>query len=58
MEELIRQKCEEYGITPDILTPREMSALKSEIAEEQQGKAILDSVLDDPKIHLRAITEG
>jgi hypothetical protein len=28
MEELIRKKCEEYDLTPDLLTPQEIEALK------------------------------
>ena len=55
MEEIIRQKCDEYDITPDVLTPEEIEALKKEIEAEQRGEIICDSVLDDPEIHLRAL---
>ena len=50
MEELIRQKCAEYNITPDVLTPEELKELKGEIKTEQRGEAILDGVLFDPNI--------
>ncbi len=56
MEELIKAKCEEYNITPDILTPHELDLLRKEIEEEQNGASFRDSVLDDPNIHLRANT--
>lgn len=50
MEELIRQRCEEVGINPDILTENERYRLSKEIEAEQQGKIVLDSVLCDPKL--------
>ena len=56
MEELIKAKCEEYNITPDILTPHELDLLRKEIEEEQNGASFRDSVLDDPDIHLLANT--
>lgn len=55
MDELIRKKCEEYDLTPDILTPQELAALKEEIAEEQKGIVFDDSVLDDPDLQFRKI---
>jgi len=55
MEELIRKKCEEYDLTPDLLTPQELEALKEEIAEEQKGKVFEDSVLDNPEFQSRRI---
>lgn len=55
MDELIRKKCEEYDLTPDLLTPQELEALKKEIAEEQKGKVFEDSVLDNPEFQSRRI---
>lgn len=53
MEELIRQRCAEYDITPDVLTPEEIETLKKEIEVEQRGEFILDSILDDPNVFSR-----
>lgn len=53
MEKLIRKKCKEVGITPDILTPEELEELKKEIKAEQQGMFILDGVLFNPEIYVR-----
>ena len=53
MEKLIRKKCKEVGITPDILTPEELEELKEEIKAEQQGLFILDGVLFNPEIYTR-----
>jgi hypothetical protein len=55
MEELIRKKCEEYDLTPDILTPEEIEELKKEIEMEQRGEKFLDSVLDNPELQTRRI---
>lgn len=55
MNELIRKKCEEYDLTPDILTPEEIEALKKEIEMEQRGEKFLDSVLDNPELQTRRI---
>ena len=55
MEELIRKKCEEYDLTPDILTPDELEALKREIEEEQKGYVSDDSILDNPEFQSRRI---
>jgi hypothetical protein len=55
MDELIRKKCEEYDLTPDILTPEEIEALKKEIEMEQRGEKFLDSILDDPELQSRRI---
>jgi predicted component of type VI protein secretion system len=55
MEELIRKKCEEYDLTPDLLTPDELEDLRSEIEREQKGEQLLDSVLDNPELQSRRI---
>ena len=53
MEEIIKQKCEEYDITPDLLTPQELAELRKEIEAEQRGERVMDSVLDNPEIQIR-----
>lgn len=53
MDKLINDKCDLYGISPDVLTERERSLLIEEIKAEQQGKRVLDSVLDNPELHYR-----
>lgn len=53
MEGLIKQKCAEYDITPDVLTPEELETLKKEIEAEQRGELICDSILDDPSVFSR-----
>lgn len=55
MEELIRKKCEEYDLTPDLLTPDELAALREEIEREQNGEEFRDSVLDNPEFQSRRI---
>ena len=53
MEELIKQKCAEYDITPDVLTPEELETLKKEIEAEQRGEIVLDSILNNRDIFTR-----
>lgn len=55
MEELIRKKCEEYDLTPDLLTPDELAELREEIEREQNGEELRDSVLDNPEFQSRRI---
>lgn len=55
MDELIRKKCEEYDLTPDLLTPDELEDLRREIEREQKGEQLLDSVLDNPELQSRRI---
>lgn len=55
MEELIRKKCEEYDLTPDLLTPDELAELREEIEREQNGEEFRDSVLDNPEFQSRRI---
>ena len=54
MEELIKAKCEEYDIDPDVLTQEEKRLLQQEIEAEQRGEPLQDSVLDDPDIRYRS----
>ena len=53
IDELIKQKCTEYDIMPDVLTPEELEQLKREIETEQRGEFILDGILNDPDIFTR-----
>ncbi len=53
MDEKIKQKCEEAGISPEILTAEEKERLRKEIEAEESGRVILDGVLSDPKILFR-----
>lgn len=55
MDELIRKKCEEYDLTPDLLTPDELAVLREEIEREQNGEEFRDSVLDNPEFQSRRI---
>jgi hypothetical protein len=55
MEELIRKKCEEYDLTPDLLTPDELEELREEIKEEQRSGSVRDSILDNPEFQSRRI---
>ena len=53
MEEQIRKKCKEYGISFDVLTDEEKAELREETEAEQQGLTITDSILDNPDIAAR-----
>lgn len=55
MEDLMKKRCEEYGYDISWLTEKEKDELRKEIEAEQKGVTILDSVLDNPEIHLRGI---
>ena len=55
MEELIKKKCAEYDLTPDLLTPDELKELREEIEREQNGEEFRDSVLDNPEFQSRRI---
>ena len=55
MEEFIKDKCDLYGISPSVLTDQERAELIAEIQVEQQGKTVLDSVLDNPEIRYRGL---
>ena len=55
MDELIRQKCEAVGISPDVLTPEERNQLIEEIKAEKRGKSILGGVLDNPELYYRGM---
>lgn len=54
MEEKIKQRCEEAGINPDVLTPSEVEELKREIEAEENGRVVLGGgVLNCKEVVLR-----
>ena len=55
MDEIIRQKCEALGISPDVLTPEERNQLIEEIIAEKRGKSTLDGVLNNPELYYRGM---
>lgn len=55
MDDLIKEKCDLYGVDPSVLTDNELASLKEEIEDENKGMRILDSVLDNPAIRYRNI---
>ena len=58
MEEIIRQKCEALGLSPDVLTQEERSRLIEEIKAEKQGKTIIGGVLDNQELYFRGAKRG
>ena len=57
IRQLIKKKCKEAGVSPDVLTEEERAELIDEIKAEQQGYSILDGVLCNPEIMFRNILE-
>lgn len=55
MEEKIRKKLEEHDIPIEVLTPEEIEQLKDEIRAEEEGYVVLDGVLFDPELQIRAM---
>lgn len=53
IETLIKKKCKENGISPEILTPDEVEELKEEIKAELDGMFVLDGVLFNPELYVR-----
>ena len=53
MEEKIKQRCEEVGIDPAVLTDEERKQLAKEIEQEEKGLTVLDGVLSNPTIAFR-----
>ena len=51
----MKKKCEERGVSFDVLTDDEKKHLQKEIEAEQKGMFVADSVLDDPDIFTRKI---
>ena len=58
MDEIIKQKCEALGLSPDVLTPEERSRLIEEIKAEKQGKTIIGGVLDNQELYFRGVKRG
>ena len=58
MEEIIKQKCEALGLSPDVLTPEEKFRLIEEIKAEKRGKAIIGGVLDNQELYFRGVKRG
>lgn len=54
IDELIKQRCAEYDVNPDVLTPEELAQLIKEIEAKEKGEYILDSILDDPNVFSRS----
>lgn len=55
IDELIKQRCAECHITPDVLTPEELAQLKKEIEAKERGEFFMDSILDDPNVFGRGL---
>ena len=53
MEELIKEKCEDACVSPDVLTDAELAKLRKEIEAEQQGYVVLDGVLSNQDLLFR-----
>ena len=54
IDELIKQRCAEYDVNPDVLTHEELAQLIKEIEAKEKGEYILDSILDDPDVFSRS----
>ena len=55
MEEKIRKKLEEHDIPKEVQTPAEIEQLKDEIRAEEDGYVVLDGVLFNPELQIRAM---
>ena len=53
IERLIKKKCKEAGVSPDVLTEEERAELIDEIKAEQQGYCILEGIPCNSDIILR-----
>lgn len=51
MKEKMIKKLQPYGLTLNDLTSEEVELLKKEIAEEQEGKIIIDGVLSNKPLY-------
>lgn len=54
MEKKIIERLSVYGLKPSDLTEEELNSLKEEIKTEEEGGIVLDGVLSNPEIQLRA----
>ena len=57
IEKLIKRKCKEAGVSPEVLTEEERAELIDEIKADRQGYSILDGVLCNPDIMFRNLLE-
>lgn len=53
MEDKVKQMLEDYGLTENQLTDEELDKLKEEIKAKEEGRMVLDSVLDNPELFYR-----
>lgn len=53
MEDKVKQMLEDYGLTESQLTKEELDKLKEEIKAKEEGRMVLDSVLDNPELFYR-----
>lgn len=53
MEDKVKQMLEDYGLTENQLTKEELDKLKEEIKAKEEGRMVLDSVLDNPELFYR-----
>lgn len=53
MEDKVKQMLEDYGLTESQLTKEELDKLKEEIKTKEEGRMVLDSVLDNPELFYR-----
>lgn len=54
MEKKIIERLSVYGLKPSDLTEEELNTLKEEIKIEEEGGIVLDGVLSNPEIQMRA----
>ena len=54
IEKQIKERVEEYGLSVEMLTAKEIDKVAQEIEAINKGKLILDSVLDDIEIRKRS----
>lgn len=53
MEDKVKQRLEECGLTESQLTKEEFDELKEEIKAEEKGYSVLDGVLSNPELFFR-----
>ncbi len=53
MEDKVKQMLEDYGLTESQLTKEELDKLKEEIKAKEDGRMVLDGVLDNPELFYR-----
>lgn len=53
LEDKVKQRLEECGLTESQLTKEELDELKEEIKAEEEGYSVLDGVLSNPELFFR-----